>query len=78
MKYCNPEYDRLDDLQRQELDPERRRELMIEAANIIAHDVPVLPLVFASGLVASSPRVHNYFPSGYSLVWSVNWVWLEQ
>jgi ABC-type transport system substrate-binding protein len=76
--YCNPEYDALDDAQRKELDPEKRRELMIEAANIIAHDVPVEPLVFVSGLVASSPRVHNYFPSGYSSLWSINWVWVEQ
>lgn len=76
--YCNPEYDRLDDLQRQELDPERRREIMIEAANIIAREVPIEPLVFVSGLVASSPRVHNYFPSGYSSLWSINWIWLDQ
>ena len=78
VKYCNPEYDALDDQQLQELDPEKRRELMIAAANIIAHDVPVEPIVFVSGLVASSPRVHNYFPSGYSSLWSINWMWIEQ
>jgi len=78
VKYCNPEYDKLDDAQRQELDPEKRRDLLIEAANIIAYDVPVEPIVFVSGLVASSPRVHNYFPSGYSSLWSINWTWVEQ
>lgn len=75
--YCNPEYDRLDDLQRKELDPDRRLDLMVEAANIIAHDVPVEPLVFVSGLTASSPRVHNFFPSGYTTLWSINWIWLD-
>ena len=75
--YCNPEYDRLDDLQRQELDPERRMDLMVEAANIIAHDVPIEPLVFPRGLVASAPRVHNFFPSGYSTLWTIQWIWLD-
>lgn len=78
VKYCNPEYDALDDQQRQELDPERRRELMIEAANIIAHDVPVLPLVFVSALVATHPRVHNYGPSGYSIFATMPWIWVER
>lgn len=76
--YCNPEYDALDDLQRQELDPERREDLLLEAANIIAEEVPMAPLVFASGLVASSPRLHNYFPSGYTTLWSIPWMWVEQ
>src|SRR5690606_21979028 len=75
--YCNPEYDRLDDLQRQELDPERRMDLMVEAANIIAHVVPIEPLVFPQGLTASAPRVHNFFPSGYSTLWTIQWIWLD-
>lgn len=76
--YCNHEYDRLDDLQREELDPEARREILIQQAIIIAEDAPVAPLVFVNGLVANRPRVHNYFPTGYSPQWSMNWVWVEQ
>lgn len=70
--YCNPRYDELDDMQRQELDPDARRALLIEQANIIAKEVPVATLVFAKGVTASNPRLHNYFPSGYSSLWSIS------
>lgn len=75
--YVNPEYDRLDDLQRRELDPERRREILIELSNIVAEDLPISPTVFASGLTASSPRLHNYHPSGFSARWSIPYWWVE-
>lgn len=76
--YCNPEYDSLDDQQREELDVESRREILIQQSNIIAEEVPMDPLVFANGLVAAAPRVHNYFPTGYSSQWSISWMWVEQ
>ncbi|MGB3330621.1 MAG: ABC transporter substrate-binding protein, partial [Thermomicrobiales bacterium] len=78
VKYSNPEYDRLDDLQRRELDPEKRRALLIEQSNILAHDVPMAPLVFATRVIASNPRVHNYFPTGYSMNWSLPWIWVAE
>jgi len=78
VKYCNPEYDKLDDQQQRELDPEKRRALMIEAANILAEDVPMAPVVFAKGVMANNPRVHNYFPTGYSFTWPYQWVWIEK
>ena len=77
VKYCNPEYDRLDDLQQRELDPAKRRELLIQGANILAHDIPMAPIVFDNGIYASSPRVHNYFPTGYSFNWSLQWAWID-
>ncbi len=77
VKYCSPEYDRIDDLQQREMDPAKRRELLIQGANILAHDIPMAPLVFANGIYASSPRVHNYFPSGYSFNWSLIWAWVD-
>lgn len=77
VKYANPEYDRLDDLQLRELDPARRRAILIEQSNIIARDVPMAPLVFAKGVMANSPRVHNYFPTGYSSTWSLPWAWVS-
>ncbi|HWV35630.1 MAG TPA: ABC transporter substrate-binding protein [Thermomicrobiales bacterium] len=79
-KYCNPEYDKLDDEQQRELDPEKRKDLMIEAANILAEDLPNVPLVFDKSTMASDPRLHNYYPTGYfaAPVWQFSWVWIEQ
>jgi peptide/nickel transport system substrate-binding protein len=78
VKYCNPAYDKLDDQQREELDAAKRRDLLIRQSNILAEDIPMAPLVFAKGVVANSPRVHNYFPTGYSSNWSLVWAWVEQ
>lgn len=78
-RYSNPEYDRLDDAQQRELDPVKRKALMIEAANILAADLPNVPLVFDKSIVASDPRIHNYYPTGYftAPVWEIPWVWSE-
>ncbi|MGC4104841.1 MAG: ABC transporter substrate-binding protein [Thermomicrobiales bacterium] len=76
VKYGNPEYDRLDDLQQRELDPAKRRALLIEESNILAHDIPMAPLVFANGVIAHNPRVRNFFPTGYSSTWSIPWAWV--
>ncbi|MGB3307778.1 MAG: ABC transporter substrate-binding protein [Thermomicrobiales bacterium] len=79
-KYCNPDYDKLDEEQQHELDPEKRKDLMIEAANILAEDLPNVPLVFDKSTMASDPRLHNYYPTGYfaAPVWQFSWVWIEQ
>ena len=77
-KYCNPEYDKLDAEQLAELDPEKRRALLIEQSNILAADLPNGPLVFDSGVAVSLPRVHNFFDAKYSSIWSINWIWIDQ
>ena len=43
-----------------------------------AEDVPMAPVVFAKGVMANNPRVHNYFPTGYSFTWPYQWVWIEK
>jgi peptide/nickel transport system substrate-binding protein len=78
IKYCNPEYDKLDDEQLRELDREKRRELLIEQSNIVWHDLPVLIYRFGVERPGSSVRMHNYFPSGNGGVyWSLPYVWVE-
>ena len=42
IKYCNEEFDKLDDQQLRELDREKRRELLIEQSKIVWNDLPVL------------------------------------
>jgi peptide/nickel transport system substrate-binding protein len=78
IKYCNEEFDRLDDQQLRELDREKRRELLIEQSNIIWNDLPVLIYRFAVERPSFSTRLHNFFPTGNGGVyWSLPFVWVE-
>ncbi|MGC4192393.1 MAG: ABC transporter substrate-binding protein [Thermomicrobiales bacterium] len=78
-KYANPKYDELDTAQQRELDVAKRRDLLIQASNVLAADVPNVPIVFDRTVTASDPRLHNFFPSGYfaASVWQYQWVWRE-
>jgi peptide/nickel transport system substrate-binding protein len=79
MKYCNPRYDELDSRQRQELDPEARREQLIELTNLLWHDLPIGVLAFYDNRVGYSTRLHNYFPTGWGeALWGLPWVWVEE
>ncbi|MEA2514987.1 MAG: peptide/nickel transport system substrate-binding protein [Thermomicrobiales bacterium] len=78
MRYCNPEYDKLDEQQLRELDPEKRREVLIQLANIANNDAAAGILVFRQNNDAFSTRVHNFFPTGYSFYWSFPFIWVDQ
>jgi peptide/nickel transport system substrate-binding protein len=75
--YSNPEYDALNDAQALELDPEKRRQLLIDQSNIINDEQPVGILFFSKSVEAAQPTIHNYLPNGYSLLWSLPWTWVE-
>jgi len=75
--YCNPEFDRLNDEQLLELDVDRRNQLLIEQSNIVNDEVGIGMLFFDQAIVASSPRLHNYFPNGYGILASLPRVWVE-
>src|SRR5918993_269953 len=78
LKYCNEEFDRLDDLQLRELDREKRRELLIQQSNIVWNDLPVLIYRFGVERPGFSTRLHNFFPTGNGGVyWSTPFVWVE-
>ncbi|MGC4104839.1 MAG: ABC transporter substrate-binding protein [Thermomicrobiales bacterium] len=78
-RYSNPKYDTLDSAQQRELDVAKRKDLLIQASNILAADVPNVPIVFDKTVTASDPRLHNFHPSGYfaASVWQIPWVWRE-
>jgi len=77
-KYCNPEYDRLDDQQLRELDRAKRRELLIEQSKIVWNDLPVGIYRMGVERPGYSDRLHNFFPSGNGGVyWSIPFVWVE-
>lgn len=77
MKYCNEQYDELDTRARQELDPDARRELMIEAANIVNDEMAIGVLTFSQGILGALPRVENFHPNGYSGLWWVQYAWFN-
>lgn len=79
MKYCNPEYDRIDDEQLREFDQERRRRLLIELNNITNEDLPIATIRFPKDKTGFATRLHNFFPNGYGgSIWSLPYVWVEQ
>jgi peptide/nickel transport system substrate-binding protein len=65
MKYCNPQLDELFDQTKREFDPEARRQLLVEASNIINDAQPVGIIYFAVGVQAWSSRLHNVAPSAW-------------
>ncbi len=78
LKYCNEEFDALDDQQLRELDREKRRELLIEQSNIVWNDLPVLIYRFGVERPGYTDRLHNYFPTGNGgPYWSLPFVWVE-
>jgi peptide/nickel transport system substrate-binding protein len=76
-RYANPEFDALNDAQLVELDPEKRKQLLIEQSNIINDDAAVGIMFFSKSINGSSPRLHNFVPNGYGLLWSLNWIWVD-
>lgn len=76
--YSNLEFDKLDDEQLRELDPAKRKKLLIEQSNILNHDLPWAPLVYIQSISASHPRVHNVVPTGIAAWWSLAKVWVEK
>jgi peptide/nickel transport system substrate-binding protein len=75
MKYCNPELDEIHDEAKRTFDEEARRELLIEASNIVNEDLPVLILMFGESLLAHSTRLRNFIPGPWGI--PIPYVWLE-
>jgi peptide/nickel transport system substrate-binding protein len=77
MRYSNPEFDRLDELQRRELDQQKRIDILIEQANIINEDVPIGILIFRDTIIGHNQRLRNFRPNGYATWWSLPYAWIE-
>ncbi len=77
MHYCNERYDELDEQQKRELNVAKRIELLIEQSNIVNDEVAAGVLLFRKSIVGSRRTLHNFLPSGYSLLWSMPWWWTE-
>ncbi len=77
-RVCNEEYDVLNDEALYELDPERRRDLNIQQANIANDDAHWGVLYFGQSIFPASPRIHNFFANGISGMWSTPLLWVSE
>jgi peptide/nickel transport system substrate-binding protein len=78
MRYCNEEFDRLDDLQLRELDVDKRIGILTDQSNIVNDDAAAGIIVFRKSIMGNAPRVHNFIANGYSTVWSIQYAWVER
>lgn len=76
-RYSSEEYDALVGPSKTELDIEERIDILIEQSNIANDDAATGITVFLKDVYGASPRVHNFFPNGYSTVWWLTKAWLE-
>ena len=77
MKFCNQDWDALDQQQRREFDPAKRRELLIQQSLIVWQQQPVGVIRFGVARTGYSDRLHNFYPNGYGFLWSLPYVWVE-
>lgn len=76
MKYCNPELDVINDEAKRTFDEAARRELLIQASNIVNDEQPVAVLVFEDGHVAYRDVLQNYKPGTWGV--DLSQVWIQQ
>ncbi|MGI8963656.1 MAG: ABC transporter substrate-binding protein [Thermomicrobiales bacterium] len=76
-RICDPEFDRLNDESQFELDPDRRRELLIEQSNVANDNAHLGLLYFTKTVYATQPHIQNFFANSYLGVWSLPRLWIE-
>lgn len=76
VKYCNEKVDELNAKAKREFDQDARRELMIEATNLVNDDLPVAVMHFSKGITGYSDRLQNFEPNSWGV--DLNYVWIKQ
>jgi peptide/nickel transport system substrate-binding protein len=76
-RICDPEFDRLNSASMYELDPARRRELLIDQGNIVHDGAHLGWLYFDQVIYAAQPRVRNFFATTHAFSSSFPWIWLD-
>jgi peptide/nickel transport system substrate-binding protein len=77
MKFCNQQWDQLDEAQRREFDPAKRHEDLIEQSQIVWDEQPVGVIRFGVARTGYNTRMHNFYPNGYGFLWSLPYVWVD-
>ena len=76
MKYCNPELDEINAQAKRTFDEEERRELLIQASNIVNDEQPVGVMHFRRDIIGYSDRLQNFMPSAWGV--DLSYVWIQQ
>lgn len=76
MKYCNPDLDTIDDEAKRTFDEARRRDLLIQATNIVNEAQPATILYFPQGHAAFRDHLQNFKPSTWGV--DLSYVWIQQ
>ena len=76
-RYCNERYDQLDQQQQREFNPAVRTELLIQQSQILWDEQPIGPIRFGVARTGYNTRIHNFHPSGYGLLWSLPYIWVD-
>lgn len=77
MHYCNKKFDQLQPQQLAELDQKKRVQLLVQQQNIVNDDAAAGILVFRKSIYGNRKTLHNFFPNGYSEIWSLPFWWNE-
>jgi peptide/nickel transport system substrate-binding protein len=77
VKYCNERVDELNAQAKRTFDEEARRELVIEATNIVNDELPVAVMHFGKAIVGYSDRLQNYKPSAWGSA-DPSYLWIQQ
>ncbi len=77
MRYCNPPLDEINAEAKVTFDDAARRDLLIEASNIVNEELPVLVLHFSKALGAAHDRVQNIAPNTWGGI-PINYRWIKE
>ena len=76
--YSNPEFDRLAAAQASELDPSKRKQLVLEMQRILFRDVPISVVNWGRYYYATTSRVQNFNPGiGSRQMSRLDYVWVS-
>src|SRR5215218_2188527 len=76
VRYCNERVDELNNKAKRTFDEEARRELMIEATNLVNEDLPVAVMHFGKARAGYSDRLQNFEPGPWGV--DLTYVWIQQ
>jgi peptide/nickel transport system substrate-binding protein len=80
MMYCNEELDAIFDEAKRTFDEDARRELLIQASNIVNDEQPVAVMHFALNLVGYNAAVQNFIPNTWNGLYGIDYtqIWIQQ
>ena len=76
MKYCNPELDEINNQAMRTFDEEARRELLIQASNIVNDEQPVAVPISSRIMPPTATACRTTFPSTWGI--DLTYVWIQQ